>query len=334
MTVLAEYQRLEAEAIWRPSPDTQRRDVIVSIGKATITLSTPNGEALNHWSLPAITRLNAGEVPAIYGPGGDAPDTLEVADTEMIEAIDRVLDAIQKSPTAAGWARRLSMLALLFGFGAAMVIWLPGAITAYTASLVPRAARASIGADVLAKTERVTGAPCRTPAGDRALSRLSERLFPGGDTRLSVMPSALAETAHLPGGEILIGHRLVEDHETPDVLAGYVLAEDLRRTETEPLARLLAGVPFRASLAILSTGRLRDVDLERMAEWVVAAPLTPVPEVDLLQAMDRTGVPTAPYGYAKDISGESTLAFVENNGDAAPVLDDTDWIALQAICGE
>ena len=148
------------------------------------------------------------------------------------------------------------------------------------------------------------------------------------------MPSALAETAHLPGGEILIGHRLVEDHETPDVLAGYLLAEDLRRTETEPLARLLAGVPFRASLAILSTGRLRDVDLERMAEWVVAAPLTPVPEVDLLQAMDRTSVPTAPYGYAKDISGESTLAFVENNGDAAPVLDDTDWIALQAICGE
>lgn len=334
MTVLAEYQRLEAEAIWRPSPDTQRRDVIVSIGKATITLSTPNGKALNHWSLPAIRRLNSSEAPAIYSPGGDAPDTLEVADPEMTEAIDRVLAAIQKKPSAASWIRRLSMVGLLAGFAAAMVIWLPGAITAYTASLVPEAARASIGADVLEKTIRVAGAPCRTPAGERALERLSIRLFPGGGTRLTVMPSALAETAHLPGGDILIGHRLVEDYETPDVLAGYLLAEDLRRTETEPLARLLAGVPFRASLAILSTGRLRDVDLERMAEWAVAAPLTPVPEADLLQAMETKRIATAPYGYAKDISGESTLAFVEKSSESAPVLGDTDWIALQAICGE
>lgn len=332
--MLAEYQRLEAEAVWHPSPDAQRRDVIISIGKATITLSTPNGKALGHWSLPAIRRLNAGVTPALYGPGGDALDTLEVADPEMTEAIERVLAAIHKAPRAGGWVRRASMLALLVGFCAAMVIWLPGAITAHTASLVPEAARAGIGSAVLAKTERVAGTPCRTPAGDRALSRLSERLFPGGGTRFSVMPSALAETAHLPGGDILIGHRLVEDHETPDVLAGHLVAEDIRRTETDPLARLLAGVPFRASLAILSTGRLREIDLERMAEWVVATPPAPVSDTALLTAMKAKSVATAPFGYARDISGETTLAFVETGGDATPVLDDTDWIALQAICGE
>lgn len=320
--------------MWHPSPDAQRRDVIISIGKATITLSTPNGKALTHWSLPAIQRLNGGGAPALYGPGGDAPDTLEVSDPEMIKAIERVLAAIRKTPGAASWIRRIAMLSLLVGFCIAMVIWLPGAITAYTASLVPEAARASIGAAVLAKTERVAGVPCSTPAGERALARLSERLFPGGATQLSVMRSVLAETAHLPGGDILIGHRLVEDHETPDVLAGYLLAEDLRRTETEPLARLLAGVPFRASLAILSTGKLRDIDLERMAEWVIAAPLTPVPDSDLLTAMEAMRVSAAAYGYAKDISGEATLVFVEKKGDTAPVLDDTDWIALQAICGE
>ena len=54
MTVLAEYQRLEAEGVWRADEDAQRRDVIVSIGEATLTLTDLNEVALTHWSLPAI----------------------------------------------------------------------------------------------------------------------------------------------------------------------------------------------------------------------------------------------------------------------------------------
>ncbi len=65
MTVLAKYQRLEAQGIWRAEPEAQRRDVIVSIGKATITISAANGTALTHWSLPAMHRLNPNELPAV-----------------------------------------------------------------------------------------------------------------------------------------------------------------------------------------------------------------------------------------------------------------------------
>lgn len=334
MTVLAEYQRLEAEGIWRPAPDAQRRDVIVSIGEATITIGAPNGTALSHWSLPAIVRHNPGETPAIYGPGGDAPDTLEVADAEMIEAIDRVLAAIRRKPSSA-WMRRVALFAAVAGFLALMVIWLPGAITAYTASLVPQGARDGIGEALLAEIEQLTGTPCSTASGDRALGLLSERLFPDRQTRLVVLPSAMSETAHLPGDVILVGHRLVEDHETPDVLAGYLLAEDVRRREDDALARLLAAAPFRASLALLSKGRLRDSDLQSMAEWVVATPPDPVEDSALLAAMSKTQVATAPYAFARDISGETTVSLIEGGGGPAqPVLGDTDWIALQRICGE
>ena len=62
MTVLAKYQRLEAEGIWRADPEAQRQDVIVAIGEATLTISAANGTALAHWSLPAIERLNPGEL--------------------------------------------------------------------------------------------------------------------------------------------------------------------------------------------------------------------------------------------------------------------------------
>lgn len=335
MTVLAEYQRLETEGIWRAEPEAQRRDVIVSVGKATITIAATNGTALTHWSLPAMHRLNPNELPALYGPGGDAPDTLEISDPEMIKAIERVLAAIGRKPGPTRWMRRLTFFGVLAGFLALMFLWLPGAITAYTASLVPLGARDAIGRALLSEAEVLAGAPCSSPAGDRALGKLSERLFPGRDVQLVVLPSALAETAHLTDGTLLIGHRLVEDHETPDVLAGYLTAEQIRHASQDPLARLLANVPFRASLALLSTGRVRDVDVKRMAEWLIAATPAPVADADLIGAMAEMQIPTTPYAYARDISGETTIALIEASSAATtPVLDDTDWIALQRICGE
>ncbi|MDJ0639612.1 MAG: hypothetical protein QNJ20_12300 [Paracoccaceae bacterium] len=334
MTVLKEYQRLEAEAIWRATPDAQRRDVVVSIGKATITIAAPNGTALTHWSLPAMIRLNPGETPALFGPGDDV-ETLEIAEPEMIAAIDRVLAAIQRRSTTTPWAWRLGRWGLLAAGLAAAIYWLPGAITAYTASLVPESARVQIGADLLAETQRVAGQPCQSPGGDRALEALAARLFPDGGTRLIVLPSTLEGTAHLPDGSLLVSHKLVEDFETPEVLAGFALAEKLRASTSDPMARLLEASPFRAALALLSTGHLRKIDKQRMAEWLVVRPPDPVADAPLLAEMHARRVDSEPYGRALDISGEATAALISGGPyDPEPVLGDTDWIALQSICSE
>jgi hypothetical protein len=335
LTVLAEYERLEAEGIWRAAPDAQRRDVIVSIGKATLTITAPNGTALAHWSLPAVVRTNPGETPAVFGPGPEPTETLELNDGEMITAIDRVLGAIRRKSKRGGWLGRGAKLAVLAGALAALVFWLPGAVTAYTARLVPPVAQAQIGARLLSETERVAGAPCASPGGTRALERLTARLFPGGDTELIVLPTTLRTTAHLPGGTILLGHTLVEDHEAPEVVAGYALAEHLRARSGNTLGDLLGASPFRASLALLSTGHLRDVDYQRMAEWLVIRTPPPVDQDALKTEMDKRGIGTSPYGYAVDISGETTASLVAG-GDSSrdPVLSDTDWIALQSICSD
>ena len=58
MTALKEYDRIEATGLWRANADAQRREVIVSIGDATLTISDHNDRALAHWSLPAIERAN------------------------------------------------------------------------------------------------------------------------------------------------------------------------------------------------------------------------------------------------------------------------------------
>ena len=333
MTVLAKYQRLEAEGIWRASPEAQRQDVIVAIGEATLTISAANGTALAHWSLPAIERVNPGERPALYRPGSDSPETLEVAEGEMIAAVEKVLKAIQRTGQASGRAGRLVTMGVGLLILAGAALWLPDAIIRYTASLVPGAARASIGTALLGEMDRVAGAPCNAPSGLRALENLKIRLFGDRPTDLVVLPSALAETTHLPGGTILISHKLVEDFETPEVLAGYLMAEDLRRTTTDPLARMLDKAGLRASLVLLSQGRVPEDALKRVAEGVVAELPAPVSDSALIARMDAAGVSPKAYGLARDLSGETTVDLVAINASGnQPVLGDGDWIALQRIC--
>lgn len=68
MTALTEYERLEASGLWRPNAYQQRRNVIVSMGDATLSISGTDEMPLAHWSLPAIERRNPGETPAIFAP--------------------------------------------------------------------------------------------------------------------------------------------------------------------------------------------------------------------------------------------------------------------------
>lgn len=334
MTVLAKYQRLEAEGLWRSDPEAQLREVIVVIGDATLTIAALNGTALSHWSLPATARRNPGHRPAIYSPGEGAPESLELNDSEMIDAIETVLKSIGRGAPHVGRLRKLGTWAVLLGVVAASVIWLPGAVTRYAASLVSEGARTEIGERLTAEMNRVAGTPCSDPAGQRSLGKLQARLFPDGSTRLLVLPSALEETAHLPGGTLLIGHKLVEDHETPEVLAGYLLAEDIRQQSRDPIEALLTNAGLATAFRLLTTGGVDDAALRLHAEKLVLSPETDVPDAALMDAMTEAQVSAAPYAFARDFSGETTLPLIEASKRIAPspLLTDGDWLALQRIC--
>lgn len=335
MTVLAKYQRLEAEGVWRADPEAQRRDVIVSIGDATITIGSANGTALTHWSLPAMDRLNPGERPAIYRPGEESPETLEITEPEMIDAVETVLKTIQRGNRRQKPAQNFLTIGIGLAILVAAAIWLPGAVIRYTASLVPDVVRTTIGTQLLAEMDRVAGMPCAAPFGVRALDMLETRLFDGSTTQLAVLPSALKDTAHLPGGTILIAHTLVEDFETPEVVAGYVLAEDLRRTNEDPLARVLEFAGVRAALALLSQGKVPEASLKRMAEGVISMPQADVADADLIARLNAAAISGEAYAYARDFSGDTTTALLQAGATTAqPILEDGDWIALQRICEE
>ncbi len=336
MTALTKYTRLEASGLWRPTPGDQRREVIVSVGDATLTISSLNETALAHWSLAAVERRGTLSNPAIFYPFGDAGETLELnADAaEMIEAIETLRKAVHRARPKPGRLRWLGATLSISAVAALMIFWLPGALINHALNVVPEVTRTDIGSAVLSRIARVAGPPCETVPGTRALRTLAART---GARDVVILRGAVATSNTLPGGTVVLNRSLVEDFEEPDVAAGYILAEGLHQGAVSPLRDLLKAGGLRASITLLTTGGLPDAILDRYAETLV---LNPRPDPDrqaLLQRFEEAQIRSTPYAYARDISGEMTLPLIEADPMAgappAPILSDTAWLQLQAICG-
>ena len=338
MTALKEYQRLESPGLWRPEPEAQRQNVTVNFGDASLSISDNAGRPLTHWSLAAVERANPGDIPAIYTPSAEALEVLEIDDETMIDAIERVRQVIARRRPREGWLRRVLFWGSTAVLVAGAVFWLPDALVRHTTGVVPAPTRAAIGGQVFSSIGRVSGAPCRTPRGDRALARLHTRLLAPEKGGLLVLRSGIHDTVALPGGLILLNKALVEDYESPDVAAGYILAEATRAALVDPLQTLLDHAGLLATVRLLTTGKMQDETLDAYAETLIATPTAPVPAEALLTRFEAAKVAATPYAYALDVSGENTLPLIEadpmRSGNAQPILADADWVALQGICGE
>ncbi|MCV2865394.1 hypothetical protein [Defluviimonas sp. WL0075] len=338
MTALPEYQRLESTGLWRSAPEGQRREVLVVFGDATLVISdTRTMSALAHWSLPAIVRLNPGKRPALYAPGADAGEELEIGDDTMIAAIGKVHRLIEARRPHPGRLRQGLLAAFVAVLLALLLFWLPGALVAHTAKILPAAKRDDIGSRVLADLGRLTGAPCSTPEGEAALARLATRVLGAGRGALLVLPTGLDAPRSLPGGRIVLPRTFAESDAPPEVLAGHLLAARLRADQADPVRELLDWAGLATALRLLTTGELSDGAVHGYAETFLTAPLAPVRAEALVGAFAEAGVPSTPYAYAIDPSGEATLALIEadpfRSGAATePVLSDGDWVAIQGIC--
>ncbi len=340
MTALDEYQRLEASGLWRATPDAQRTEVIVSIGDATLIITDLREQPLAHWSIPAVQRANPGRRPAIYHPDGDPGETLELAENEkeMVTAIEKLRAAVERRRPHPGRLRLLVFLASMAAVAALVVFWLPGAMRSHAVSVVPEVKRQEIGNALLDIMQRITGPACRDANGAAALTQLANRL-PGanGPGRIIVVRGGVTDATHLPGGSILVNRALVEDHEDPDVVAGYVVAERLRAERHDPLEKLLEFEGFWASFQLLTTGEIRPDILQSYAQHLLTGEKTPLSDDEMLSGFRAWSVRSTPYAFAVDISGETTLGLIEADpfatGTPEPVLSDANWVRLQGICG-
>jgi hypothetical protein len=336
MTALTKYDRLEATGLWRQTPQDQRREVVVSIGDATLVISDMNDQAITHWSLAAIERYGTSNAPAVFHPDGDPAETLELLETEaeMITAIDTLRKAIAKARPNPGRLRWLGAAASITAVACAMIFWLPGAVHKHTLSVVPDVTRNKIGDALLTRIERVAGIPCYAQPAVPALRTLAQRT---GTKELIVLREGISNSLILPGGKVLVNKVLLEDFEEPDVLAGYILAEKVRSQSSDSLDALLKQVGLRATFTLLTTGNLPPEALDSYAETVLSRSRPVVDDTAMLAAFAQAQIRSTPYAKAVDVTGETTVRLIEadpvSGTLATPLLRDSDWLRLQAICG-
>ena len=336
MTALLKYDRIEASALWRRTSDEQRREVIVSIGEATLIISDRKDRPITHWSLAALERMNPGKQPAVYCPAGDPQETLELAQGEdnMIEAIETLRRAVEKARPHPGRVRSVGVLSSIAMVLALVLFWLPNALVNHAVSVVPQVKRTAIGDTLATRIERLSGPRCNDPAGLRSLRILQARI---GGGPLSIVPGGVRTSLHLPGGRTLLNRALVEDYEEPAVIAGFVIAERTRAQATDPLRDMLEYIGIWDTFRLLTTGDVQSSALDSYAEYLLTSPRQTPSLPDLLRGFDAAQVSSAPYAYAIDVTGETVLELIEADPMTGqigrPVMGDADWLRLQYICG-
>jgi len=341
MTAVDKYERLECSGLWRTSAQAQLREVVVSLGDATLILSDPRtGMALSHWSLPAIERLNPGTDPALFTAGrledGEPAETLELDEPDMVAAIDTVHVAIIRRRPHPGRLRGVVVVSVLTAVACLGILWLPGAMIRHTASVLPESTRVQIGKLALQDLVRLTGSPCDADLGRKALGTLALHLSNEGVGEIVVVRDGVALTRSLPGGLVLVNRKLVDQVEDPEVLAGYLLAETVRTEVADPVIPVLRHAGLFATLKLLTTGMLAPESVTSYAESLLKMPQPRPDDQRLLERFSQARLSSTAYARAIDPSGGTSLALIEGDPfkgtSPAPILDDNDWVALQGIC--
>jgi hypothetical protein len=215
----------------------------------------------------------------------------------------------------------------------------PGALVRHTAKVLPPATRAEIGALAMDDLTRLTGAACSNPGGMQALARLALRIFgPVATPELAVVREGFEGALTLPGNRIVLSEALIAVPDGPEVAAGHALSEALRASAADPMIPLLQHAGTFAAFRLLTTGGISADAIEGHAETLLREAGAPVPDEPLLERFRAAEVPSSPYAYALDPTGESTLALIEADpwpkGPPRPLLSDEDWLRLQDICTE
>lgn len=327
MTALKGIDKLETTGLWRAHEDAQRREVFVSVGDDTLIISDVSNSALSHWSLPAVRRRNPGVRPAVFAPGRDATEELEIDDTTMIDAIESIRTALERTRPRPGRIRWLTLSLITLGIVALSVFWVPRALLDHTTRVMPMAQQVTIGRGMLNRIAALAGQPCIAPRSHQVLAQLNARVLPGAGARLAILPGAPQPTMHLPGGFILLSGVMLENAATPEVFGGYLAAEYLRSQDRDPLRHYLEFAGFQETLRLLTRGETNPATLRAFVERKLTTAPQAIP-ADTLDAWFRQlKLPLAPYLQAIGAPAQPQAA-----ADTPPVLSDAQWLTLKNIC--
>lgn len=343
MTALTKYAKLEGTGLWAPTGPDQRREVIVSLGEATLVmLDARSSNVLSHWSLAAVERLNPGETPAVYSPDADPGETLELDDPLLIDALETLRAALDPPP---GLLQRLRKFAILGAVGVTValgVIVVPNALVDHTASVVPLAKRVELGEAMLADLSQTGARVCTGALGTGALAALHRRVIDGPGRLVVVdgLTTPSPRVQHMPGRLYVIDSRLIDAAETPEELGGAILVAAARHASDDPLRPLLRHAGSVATFRLLTSGDLPLNALRGHALALLRAPARVPAAEGVIAQFQRAGLSprafllsTTAMDPARDALTPALRA-LEAGDPATGLISDGQWVSLLNLCAE
>ncbi|MGV6840178.1 MAG: hypothetical protein ACWA40_08300 [Planktomarina sp.] len=327
MTALHQFERLEAIGQWRPYVGAPQQEVIVGLGRQTLSVIDVQGTPVAHWSLGSLIlgqTQNPHTIRLRVDP--NAEESLFLSDKDMIAAL-RLIDQSMKPKTA--FKKRI------FGFGVlacaiAGLGWygiqkLPD----YVANNLPKATQTALGEQMILQLEEASGGPCTAAQGRDALAALEDRLRPLGPVTLHVLPIEADHVLSLPGGQYVIPETLIQRSTSPDGLAGHVIAAITNHLTHDSLKTATHAIGIWDNVLLLFTASAADNAANSAAQAAVDEPYVDPNSESLAQAFDITSINAAPYATGR---GDEMLSSLNTHAAAPPVLKDGAFIGLKQIC--
>jgi hypothetical protein len=302
MTALKAYERLECTGLWRSGPAMQRREVVVSCGQATLILTDMQNRPLAHWSLAAIDVQTHKEDAATLRPAPGSEESLEISDKTMLEALQKVQKAIDRSRPHPGRLRFILAVSSVVLLSFVTLIWGPQAMVSYASNVLPEAKRAQLGRALVERIGQLAGPYCTSPEGIRSAALLVERLAPKAALELRVLPGQRTAPIVLPGGKVILFDNMVGQSDDPAVTAAYVAAAIATLNDADPLGFYLEDAGPFVSISLITSNELSNRQLDQLAKIALSDQRRPA----------SAAQPPA--------------------STALPALPDGAWLGLQAIC--
>ena len=302
MTALKAYDRLECTGLWRSGPATQRREVVVSCGQATLILTDMQNRPLAHWSLAAVDVQTHKEDAATLRPAPGSEESLEISDKTMLEALLKVQKAIDRSRPHPGRLRFILAASSVVLLSFATLIWGPQAMVSYASNVLPEAKRVQLGQVLAERIGQLAGPYCTSPEGIRSAALLMEGLAPNAALELRVLPGQRTAPIILPGGKVILFDNMVGQSGDPAVTAGYVASAIATLNEADPLGTYLQDAGPFVSISLITSNELSNRQVDQLAKIALSDQRRPA-----LTLQPHMALPTPP-------------------------LPDGAWLGLQAIC--
>lgn len=332
-----QFDRLESLGLWKETDTSQKREVIVSFGKSSLVLYDTRNFPLTHWSFAALRCIHKKDGRMIYTPDQNSFETLEISDDTMNRAVQRVCKAVYHPKPRRGRIRILFFGLVLICLGVLSKYWLPEALARHTSNLITQSKAQEIGKDMAAIIQTQIGPFCQSPQFEGIIRKLENRLQLENKFTLYIAHLNTRKSLYLAGGIIVVDRSLIGSFSQSDILAGYILMEQVLHSEMPPFQRLFLKAGTIPTLRFLITGKIEYHILKTYVDMDLTGPQM-LPDIKKLQvAFQAKRISSQNFARAFDSTLKTTQVLMEENvvlDQQSQMLSDQEWLTLQSVCSD